>query len=72
MMSESKSIIIFIMLSVVLLFGISLLPESPVLVPSSVTMITTQWSIGTGFLSWHVIEAIKDLVLVFVRGYIFE
>jgi len=41
-MSESKSIIMFIMLSVVLLFGISLLPKSPVLVPASVTMITTQ------------------------------
>jgi len=41
-MSDSKSIIIFIMVSVVLLFGIHSLPKSPVLVPAPVTVITAQ------------------------------
>jgi len=43
-MNDNKAVIIFIMLSVVLLLGISLLPKSPIplLVPESVTVTTAQ------------------------------
>lgn len=40
-MNDRKAVIIFIMLSIVLLFGISILPRSPV-PAASVTVTTTQ------------------------------
>ena len=58
-MSESKSIIIFMMLSVVLLFGVSLLPKSPVPVSglgSSVTSVTVPASASQTTKLYNVIE----------------